>query len=104
MKHIFVMDPETHNIFFAARMAGLFFVLCMVLIASIGITLYVLHYRDHKRYLKNREEKREQHVKELLARERDKLVHAPQSCIQTTPDMFAGVDARIIEEAFSEFR
>jgi hypothetical protein len=109
MKHFFSMNPnDPHNIFFAARMS--FFALLLVVLFFLSVlgTWFFLEWREavrkHKRYVAEREEKRAEHVKQLMAEQActDKLLYSSQSCTQTMPDMFG--DARIVEEAFREFR
>jgi hypothetical protein len=107
MNDFFTMHQgDPHNVFFAARMGLVALGLSLLFALTIIATLVILEWREetrkHKRYLAERDERREQHVRNLLANQRDKLLHSAESCVQTMPDMFG--DARIVEEAFREFR
>jgi hypothetical protein len=105
MNHFFTMSQnDPHNICFAFRMSCLILGLGVVLIFTIVGTLMFLGWREHRRYMREREEKRAQHVKMLMeeAQKRDRLLFSVQSSTQTMPDMFG--DQRIVEEAFREFR
>jgi hypothetical protein len=108
MNSFFHMNPnDPHNIFFAARMGLFALALGVILALSIIGTLLFLGWKEHRRYMKQREEKRRQHVLDLMnaqkQRDDDRLLHSNQSCIVTLPDA-EGIMRQIQTELMNDFR
>lgn len=99
-------DP--HAIFFAGRMAVLVFMLMLCFVVSFCGTWLIADWwkqqKMHRQYIKTRDQKREQHVRELRAQRHtqddDTIVYSIQSCTKTMPD---GLDAGMVQEAIRGF-